>query len=93
MAIHGRRRTIELYDLVLTLYAIPFNHPAFSTLRDDLCQQWQRTLKEVAQNTRDNALPGEEIVVKEQHLEENHDIPEHYVDYGLLSQLSLRFLL
>jgi small GTP-binding protein len=77
------RRAIELYDLVLTLYAIPFNHPAFAPLRDDLRQQWQRTLEEVALNAQDDASPGGEIGVTEQNLEEDHDMPEHYVDFDL----------
>jgi hypothetical protein len=77
------RRAIELYDLVLTLYAIPFNHPAFAPLRDDLRQQWQRTLKEATPNAQADASPGEEIGVKEQNLEEDHDMPERYVDFDL----------
>jgi WD40 repeat protein len=38
------RYTLALFNLVLTLYAIPFNHPAFAPLRDDLQRQWQQTL-------------------------------------------------
>lgn len=38
------RYTLALYDLVLTLYAIPFNHLAFKSLREDLERQWQQTL-------------------------------------------------
>jgi hypothetical protein len=38
------RYPLALYDLVLTLYAIPFNHPAFAPLREDLQRQWQQTL-------------------------------------------------
>ena len=35
---------VALFDLVLSLYAIPLNHPAFAPLRDDLRQQWENTL-------------------------------------------------
>ncbi len=38
------RHVLTLYDLVLTLYAIPFNHPAFAPLRQDLRRQWHDTL-------------------------------------------------
>jgi hypothetical protein len=33
-----------LFDIVLSLYAIPLDHPAFEPLRDALHQQWERTL-------------------------------------------------
>ena len=38
------RYAVELYDLLLSLYAIPFNHPAFEPLRQSLQKQWEETL-------------------------------------------------
>ena len=39
--------SVALYDLVLTLYAISFNHPAFKPLRETLQQQWKQTLSQL----------------------------------------------
>lgn len=58
---------VSLFDLVLELYAIPFNHAGFAPLRESLHQQWEQTptvKKEKAPETRkrfDVALsfPGE----------------------------------
>jgi len=36
---------MNLFDLVLSLYAIPLNHPAFENLRGALHRQWQETLE------------------------------------------------
>lgn len=36
------RYVVGLFDLVLTLYAIPFNHPAFKPLREVLRREWVR---------------------------------------------------
>ena len=38
--------SVALYDLVLTLYSIPFNQPAFKPLRAALQQQWENTLSQ-----------------------------------------------
>jgi len=35
---------ISLFDLVLNLYAIPFNHVGFAPLRQKLHEQWENTL-------------------------------------------------
>jgi small GTP-binding protein len=37
---------LNLFDLVLSLYAIPLNHPAFENLRDALQKQWEQTVEE-----------------------------------------------
>jgi len=34
------RHAVSLFDLVLTLYAVPLNHPAFEPLRESLLGQW-----------------------------------------------------
>ena len=36
---------VSLFDLVLTLYAIPLNHPAFVPLRKSLQDQWEQERK------------------------------------------------
>ncbi len=36
---------VNLFDLVLSLYAIPLNHPAFENLREALHRQWKETLE------------------------------------------------
>lgn len=36
---------VNLFDLVLSLYAIPLNHPAFENLREALHGQWKETLE------------------------------------------------
>ncbi|MDM8566395.1 ADP-ribosylation factor-like protein [Candidatus Halobeggiatoa sp. HSG11] len=36
------RYVLNLFDLVLKLYAIPLSHPAFEPLRNSLSQQWQK---------------------------------------------------
>ncbi|MCP4701058.1 MAG: GTP-binding protein [Gammaproteobacteria bacterium] len=46
----------SLFDLVLRLYAIPLNHPAFEPLQKSLRRQWEETLAEFAQEE-----PEEEI--------------------------------
>jgi hypothetical protein len=38
------RYTVGLFDLVLRLYAIPLEHPAFKPLRDSLQRHWRRSL-------------------------------------------------
>lgn len=38
------RYLLTLFDLVLNIYAIPFNHPAFETLRTYLLQKWNQFL-------------------------------------------------
>jgi hypothetical protein len=38
----GTHYAVGLFDLVLTLYAIPFDHPAFKPLREALQQQWEQ---------------------------------------------------
>lgn len=43
------RRVVTLYDLVLSLYNIPFSHPAFAPLRNDISQRWKTTLSEARQ--------------------------------------------
>ncbi|WP_079049830.1 TIR domain-containing protein [Streptomyces torulosus] len=40
------RHVVGLFDLVLTLYAIPFNHPAFQPLRVTLRREWERQRRE-----------------------------------------------
>lgn len=35
---------VSLFDLVLTLYAIPLNRPSFAPLREGLRRQWEETL-------------------------------------------------
>ena len=35
---------VSLFDLVLNLYAIPFNHAGFAPLRQKLHEQWEQTL-------------------------------------------------
>lgn len=40
------RHVVGLFDLVLTLYAIPFNHPAFQPLRVTLRRAWERHRRE-----------------------------------------------
>lgn len=35
---------VSLFDLVLNLYAIPFNHAGFAPLRQKLHEQWENTL-------------------------------------------------
>jgi small GTP-binding protein len=40
------RHVVGLFDLVLTLYAIPFNHPAFQPLRVTLRREWERHRRE-----------------------------------------------
>jgi hypothetical protein len=51
---------VGLFDLVLTLYAIPFNHPAFETFRESLRQQWEQTLLGLAdEKTTDKMKPSE----------------------------------
>lgn len=37
--------SVSLFDLVLSLYAIPLNREAFKSLRDDLRNQWKRMLE------------------------------------------------
>lgn len=39
---------VSLFDLVLTLYSIPLNHPNLCNLREMLKKQWEKTLKEEA---------------------------------------------
>jgi len=51
-----KRYIISLFDLVLTLYAIPLNHPAFEPLRQSLRQQWEETL---AENSNEMEINGE----------------------------------
>ncbi|MCP4700626.1 MAG: hypothetical protein GY862_27795 [Gammaproteobacteria bacterium] len=46
---HKTRYAPSLFDLVLKLYAIPLEHPAFAPLRKSLHQQWEETLAEFAQ--------------------------------------------
>jgi small GTP-binding protein len=36
--------SVSLFDLVLNLYAIPFNHAGFAPLRQKLHEQWEQTL-------------------------------------------------
>ncbi len=59
--LHGRqmgdfraetRHAVDLFDLVLTLYAIPLNHPAFEPLRTSLHQKWEETLGQMAEQVR-----------------------------------------
>lgn len=38
------RYAVGLFDLLLRLYAIPLDHPAFKQLRESLKQQWEQTL-------------------------------------------------
>lgn len=38
------RYAVSLFDLVLRLYAIPLEHPAFKPLRESLQNQWEQTL-------------------------------------------------
>ncbi|MET0423017.1 MAG: toll/interleukin-1 receptor domain-containing protein, partial [Actinoplanes sp.] len=45
------RYVVSLFDLVLTLYAIPFDHPAFDALRTTLRATWNRHLVEHAPAT------------------------------------------
>jgi small GTP-binding protein len=40
----GTYYAVSLFDLVLNLYAIPLNHPAFKQLREALDERWERTL-------------------------------------------------
>ncbi|MCL6735010.1 TIR domain-containing protein [Streptomyces neyagawaensis] len=40
------RHVVGLFDLVLTLYAIPFTHPAFQPLRGTLRHEWERHKRE-----------------------------------------------
>lgn len=47
------RYVLELFDLVLTLYAIPFNRPAFKPLRKDLLRQWENTLGRMGEFKRE----------------------------------------
>ncbi len=43
--------SVSLFDLVLSLYAIPFNREAFKSLREDLRNQWKEML-ELGQEVR-----------------------------------------
>lgn len=47
------RHAVALFDLVLTLYAVPLDHPAFVPLRESLRRQWEQTLAEFAQSGRE----------------------------------------
>ena len=46
------RYLLNLFDLVLALYAIPLSHPAFQPLRADLEKQWKNTLAYAAKRSR-----------------------------------------
>jgi hypothetical protein len=39
---------VSLFDLVLTLYAIPFTHTGFAPLRESLHQQWEQMAGETS---------------------------------------------
>jgi hypothetical protein len=45
------RYVVSLFDLVLTLYAIPLNDPAFDPLRKALQQQWEERLAGIPAET------------------------------------------
>jgi len=46
---------VGLFDLILNLYAIPLGHAGFTTLRQSLHEQWERTL---AQTIKSNKTTG-----------------------------------
>lgn len=48
----GTRYPISLFDLVLILYRIPWDHPGFVPLRDALQHQWEDALANIAPPSR-----------------------------------------
>jgi small GTP-binding protein len=70
------RYAVELFDLILTLYAIPFKHPAFEPLRQSLEQQWKQTLAGFVSEKEIQApkeLKSTEIAAKENPTMNYHD--------------------
>ncbi|HIK03555.1 MAG TPA: TIR domain-containing protein [Trichormus sp. M33_DOE_039] len=43
---------VNLFNLVLNLYAIPFDHPGFAPLRETLHEQWEATLSKFPANIK-----------------------------------------
>jgi small GTP-binding protein len=75
---------VALFDLVLTLYAVPLNHEAFKPLRLSLQQQWQRTLNRVVQRGAYEAESGAtEMHGPGQNLAEGNEMDERYIDFDL----------
>lgn len=91
------RHAVALFDLVLTLYTIPLDHPAFVPLRESLSRQWEQTLSEFAQGGREvfisYAWGGESEQVAEE-LEQSFSAEDIKVvrdkhDLGFKSDISL----
>jgi small GTP-binding protein len=77
------RYAVSLFDLVLTLYAIPFNHPAFKPLRTQLQRQW---LQKVDRSVEEAGIGKEAIVGatgEDMVLQEIEATPERYIDFDL----------
>lgn len=77
---------VRLFDLILTLYAIPFNHPAFEPLRNVLHQQWEKTLKKTNLSiTNAFATSGAHAEVRKEETtsQEGNTMSETYVDFDL----------
>jgi small GTP-binding protein len=71
---------VSLFDLVLNLYAIPFDHSGFAPLRKSLHQQWEQAPRTTHTQDSDKASKKEESKTQAK-----GDIlmPEHYIDFDL----------
>lgn len=76
------RYVVALYDLVLTLYAIPFSHPAFKPLREHLLEQWERTLKQASTEDDVEAAQVQETKIEDE-IQGGILVTEQYVDFDL----------
>jgi len=55
--------SVNLFDLVLNLYAIPFNHPGFAPLRQKLHEQWEQSLAAKKANLLEDVFESNDVTI------------------------------
>lgn len=77
---------LRLYDLILMLYAVPFNHPVINISRESLIQNWETVWKTISARAR-----------IESHIENDQEVvlpltPQNVVEEGIKSMRDQIFI-